>query len=143
MRLFAQNCHSMLVFHSNFVWAFDWNIRLQRLSTRFKFKGTLLQMQIEVMPYKSSPFHLDSGRGLAIECDNVGKVIRKRNPQFLVVLNSCFTKKGCSTCAYRGWEICKACTKSVMAQNANFSVGWGSRVLNLRWSFWFTCFIVF
>ena len=49
-------------------------------------------MQIEVMPYKSSPFHLDSGRGLAIECDNVGKVIRKLNPQFLVVLNSCFTK---------------------------------------------------
>ena len=53
------------------------------------------------------------------------------------------SKKGCSTCAYRGWEICKACTKSVMAQNANFSIGWGSRVLNLRWSFWFTCFIAF
>ena len=141
MGLFAQNCHSMLDFHSNFVWAFDWNIRLQRLSTRFKFKGTLLQMQIEVMPYKSSPFHLDSGRGLVIVCWKGNQKIKSpilSCSQFLF-----YNKKSSSNCAYRGWEICKACTKSVMAQNANFSVGWGSRVLNLRWSFLFTCFIAF
>ena len=61
-------------------------------------------MQIEVMPYKSSPFHLDSGRGLAIECDNVGKVIRKLNPQFLVVLNSCFTTKKAVATVHTGAE---------------------------------------